>query len=861
MKKVVVAILSVLFVFSISAFFVACNDNKDEFELNLQFKARERSFYVGDSIDFLDMITYQAGVDYVFDLSKGDTKIDTVGRSFYAKDSGEYSLTCTAKYKEESKSDSTTFVVYDNKPFAMITGNDEEKYNSIVPFEYLTPTKITIESDSFAEVILNSVTVYMNPYVYDYYIQGKEMKDAMYDDIKSYDLSKASTDGLYDGENFCFMYEGFYVFDVEVKNAGGSVFDKYIVKVREDLSKFEENSTNEISYNYYESEFATWKKVAGATKYRVKVDYENVITDEKNSFESGDGISFNVSKYLSTSYTYFQIFDLVVIPLDASGNEIKISGKPSKITLKNVSVAPEEQKYAQFGNGTTVSYDETTKVATVNILGQRAKGLGFSKIQETDNGYVAWTGNFGIGNYIDIKFVGNNIPNVCLFADKINGNMTKTGGTGIIIVSGINGLYQSGGHYKTLQSSAVNIFGPTRMNGGTDNVVWDSCLTKLTGNDVAKMTQDYLSSDSSKTKYKYTVGSFEQGGYIYLDLRLYSINGEQETLLINKHVATNVHKTTLSSGNIIAFAPLKENAENSSFEFTTPYTSTPLAIAGEDNSVKSSGATFNADGSVTLKGSGLDGMDGVARAGYLANISASYIAWEGNYGVGNYVTFEFTGNNMPQVCFFADKINGSLVSYSTTGTQATMQVDQTKLNKGLLLFNGAMSVDKDCVTNYESGNIGKFQIWGPYRIAPQNGLADDDFVKTKMVDEGFNLNAIYSYTSTGSNPLNAFCQGGSYKDAAGQKTTISGLATTYKDTTFIYEVGTYNNAGKIYVKAVLKDKSTGTEIAKIDEDTGLSYADNYSGSIIAYSTIKGENRYEVLSDVDTTFKYTAPVQK
>ena len=84
----------------------------------------------------------------------------------------------------------------------MSTGTDisaRSKFGKRMMATRPTPTKITIESDSFAEVILNSVTVYMNPYVYDYYIQGKEMKDAMYDDIKSYDLSKASTDGLYDG--------------------------------------------------------------------------------------------------------------------------------------------------------------------------------------------------------------------------------------------------------------------------------------------------------------------------------------------------------------------------------------------------------------------------------------------------------------------------------------------------------------------------------------------------------------------------------------------------------------------------------------------------------------------------------------
>ena len=75
--------------------------------------------------------------------------------------------------------------------------------------------------------------------------------------------------------------------------------------------------------------------------------------------------------------------------------------------------------------------------------------------------------------------------------------------------------------------------------------------------------------------------------------------------------------------------------------------------------VESSGAIFNDDGSVSLDHRNPTGGNGWS-SGYAKTLDNSYIAFSGNYGVGTYIDFTFKGNNMPQVCLFANVINGKI---------------------------------------------------------------------------------------------------------------------------------------------------------------------------------------------------------
>jgi hypothetical protein len=65
-------------------------------------------------------------------------------------------------------------------------------------------------------------------------------------------------------------------------------------------------------------------------------------------------------------------------------------------------------------------------------------------------------------------------------------------------------------------------------------------------------------------------------------------------------------------------------------------------------------------------GSGANYQIGQNNGGY---VRQSYLGLDGNYGLNNYVVFDFTGKNMPEIAFFANKYNDSM--YAEEGTSKT----------------------------------------------------------------------------------------------------------------------------------------------------------------------------------------------
>ena len=70
--------------------------------------------------------------------------------------------------------------------------------------------------------------------------------------------------------------------------------------------------------------------------------------------------------------------------------------------------------------------------------------------------------------------------------------------------------------------------------------------------------------------------------------------------------------------------------------------------------------SINADMSATLKTGYYQGKPGYDSE-RMRDDDVPYIAYNGNYGAGDYVAVDFTGKNVPQLCFFAKEITSSLL--------------------------------------------------------------------------------------------------------------------------------------------------------------------------------------------------------
>ncbi len=135
-----------------------------------------------------------------------------------------------------------------------------------------------------------------------------------------------------------------------------------------------------------------------------------------------------------------------------------------------------------------------------------------------------------------------------------------------------------------------------------------------------------------------------------------------------------------------------------------------------------SGFTTNnvtANGDVITLGAGNIG----AGANYIkgqnagGSITQAYLALDGDYGFDNYVVFDFTGKNMPEIMFFAKNYDASM--YYSEGKQGVV------VASGITLWNGTIGTAQ--TNNTKVGVSGPFGAYYEGAAAPYGGNMMSDF--------------------------------------------------------------------------------------------------------------------------------------
>ena len=491
-------------------------------------------------------------------------------------------------------------------------------------------------------------------------------------------------------------------------------------------------------------------------------------------------------------------------------------------------------------------------------------------VSTLENDYISFEGDYGVGTCIDFEFVGNNLPQVMLFTDNVDGMMAgftytsaPTASTEPTITKGVQGILLSNGFFNSPTSNVNNggkhafaIWGPNRfcpsdiyspvnaqfgdslfaqqINGSKYGT--RSANTEIEGDvNASVLSQTTLGESYSNQKFKYSVTTnVNSNGILLINITLSTINDNDKVeQLVNIDCDTGLDASTIS-GNIMVFASVKGTGNPTIFKTSGPYQSL----------LKGGTVVENEDGSVTLNGCGLESKSGAGFAAYVASLSNSFIAFDGDYGVGTYVDFTFTGNNLPQVMLFADKINDNMAGFTFTGSNASAVLTATG-EKGILLTNGFFN---NPTSNVNNGGKHSFAIWGPNRYLPTA------------------LNDAYSSFLSGSlfASTTSTAKAGTRKD----NTTVTGvnasvlsqttLGESYSDQKFKYVVGSYSSENNtIVVEVLLYTVNDGTvsdtPLIQIECDTGVATED-MKGSIIVYASCKGDN-------TTTTFAYRQPYTK
>ncbi len=206
-------------------------------------------------------------------------------------------------------------------------------------------------------------------------------------------------------------------------------------------------------------------------------------------------------------------------------------------------------------------------------------------LKTQENAYHAFTGEYGIGTYVDTYFTsstepnggnptdyGNdNIPNILFFVDDedINGYKTSNGGSGVLVTNGI-GYY--GYTDKTdAKISKVRVFGPNRIAEDS----YDANIGELDYSQYPLLTQRGLIEDTTESVYKYTVGTEEKSGKLVVVFSLYRQNGSSWTPVYeNVEMVTTLDASAVKAGNILLMAENKQQVweATTQFKVSMPYT-------------------------------------------------------------------------------------------------------------------------------------------------------------------------------------------------------------------------------------------------------------------------------------------------
>ena len=222
--------------------------------------------------------------------------------------------------------------------------------------------------------------------------------------------------------------------------------------------------------------------------------------------------------------------------------------------------------------------------------------------------------------------------------------------------------------------------------------------------------------------------------------------------------------TNVSAGEIVTYGeamPVPPRTEDSAFTYEYVWDK-PLSLITQDmtytlkvaaipkNSVKTHMSYVNG-ASITL-GAGEIGQGANYTIGQNAggSISQAYLAIDGNYGFDDYIVFDFTGKNMPEVMFFADNYDKSM--YYSEGKQGIV------VASGITLWDGSLCYVQS--NNTKVGVSGPFGAWYEGAANPHGGNMLSDFeaklARANLVD-GVQYRIIMGFVNNGTTFTLKYC--------------------------------------------------------------------------------------------------------
>ncbi|MBP5466296.1 MAG: Ig-like domain-containing protein [Clostridia bacterium] len=459
-------------------------------------------------------------------------------------------------------------------------------------------------------------------------------------------------------------------------------------------------------------------------------------------------------------------------------------------------------------------FDETSGALTLNASSHSGSASSIPQTTtEEDMSYFAFNRKFGLNDYLVFDFTGDNMPYVSFFnsevSDTIYNHEQDPAVKGFIIANG------------TTMNNGVLYGGPSGAHANR--------LTVIGANKIAYKFDADGPDNNTKVQYRYSVGSAGEPWALGM-ASLQATQNEQYRVIIgfvaqdSSYITLRIYGIQLSTGQAVV---------NTSLSVVNIFEEGYIALHGHFGRTTTVDKVYDIEEDTTLnalisiytpptlvyKGAwdsngGLVLEQGTHSGNSVnapTNSDMSYIAFKGEYGLGSYVAFDFTGDNMPYVSFFNNTITNTVFNSAQDTNIA-----------GWVIANGLRENNGTWAGSETGAAASRITLFAPYKI--MNYGNDVDSVPDQKR---------YAFNGSASDP------------SVLSMRTLQSATDRYR-----VIIGVDADGSKVKVRVYVKNLLTGEEPLGTNGTVG-SYDRSYAaGSIILYGRFHKDTVIDRVLGVD-----------
>ena len=439
---------------------------------------------------------------------------------------------------------------------------------------------------------------------------------------------------------------------------------------------------------------------------------------------------------------------------------------------------------------------------------------------EEDMSYFAFNKKFGLNDFLVLDITGDNMPIISFF----NNEVTKTiynqeqnpDVLGWIIANGMtmnNGVLYGG--IDGVHANRYAVIGPNKIAYKFDDNGAPAVQYRYnTSNDAMPWGLSMATLQSANDQYKIIIG-FTEKDDTYITLRICAMNMATGRIVVNEkinvralyeegYIALHGH-----FGRTTAVDKVYPIAEDTTLNaLIEQYMPTTQVYNGE----------WDGNGGLVLEQSAH--ISGGLQSPIEADMS--YIAFRGEYGLNDYVVFDFTGDNMPYVSFFNNQITNTVFNRAQDENVA-----------GWVIANGLRDNDGTWQDSDTSNTASRLTLYGPKKII--------NYTSNKPNGEAADVQ------------FRAVIDGSSSTPSAISMRTLQSVKDTYRAIMGV-ESG---SSGKVKLRVYVINMVTGVEVLNVTKEYTIGGLYTYSeGNIILYGRFHKETVLDKVFGVHEDANFT-----